>query len=222
MSRHRSISPNHSVSLVEFTEWNSPSGTHRMEFTGWNSPIGIHRVESTEWNPPSGIHRLESTEWNSPNGIHQVKSTEWNPPSGIHRVESTEWNSPSGIHRVEFTEFTIFLIRAYISLRHFYLFPSIGEELLIPTKIYVKALLPALRSGKVKAAAHITGGGLTENIPRVLPDNLDVVLDAQAWPVSPVFSWLSMEVTIFVDVFIYYYKGTSLSWDRGVPMVSKG
>ncbi|OQV21677.1 Trifunctional purine biosynthetic protein adenosine-3 [Hypsibius exemplaris] len=70
---------------------------------------------------------------------------------------------------------------------------SLGDELLTPTKIYVKSLLPALRTGRVKAAAHITGGGLTENIPRILPKNMDVILNAQAWPVLPVFSWLSME-----------------------------
>lgn len=53
--------------------------------------------------------------------------------------------------------------------------------LLAPTRIYVKLLLNVVRSGKVKALAHITGGGLTENIPRVLSKDFGVFLDAAEW-----------------------------------------
>jgi phosphoribosylformylglycinamidine cyclo-ligase len=66
----------------------------------------------------------------------------------------------------------------------------IGEALLTPTRIYVRALLPLVRSGGVKALAHITGGGLIENPPRVLPDGCRAVIDAGAWPLPPVFGWL--------------------------------
>ncbi|XP_039174891.1 trifunctional purine biosynthetic protein adenosine-3 isoform X2 [Crotalus tigris] len=69
----------------------------------------------------------------------------------------------------------------------------LGEQLLTPTKIYSKILLPVLRSGDVKAYAHITGGGLLENIPRVLPASVGVVLDALHWKIPSIFSWLQRE-----------------------------
>ncbi len=67
---------------------------------------------------------------------------------------------------------------------------SLGEALLTPTRMYVKSCLAAIRDGGVHALAHITGGGLTENIPRVLPDGLDVMLDATSWDVADVFKWM--------------------------------
>ncbi|KAM9327412.1 trifunctional purine biosynthetic protein adenosine-3 isoform 2-T2 [Pholidichthys leucotaenia] len=70
---------------------------------------------------------------------------------------------------------------------------TVGEVLLTPTKIYSRPLLPILHSGAVKAYAHITGGGLLENIPRMLPQELAVDLDASRWSIPPVFSWLHKE-----------------------------
>lgn len=69
---------------------------------------------------------------------------------------------------------------------------TVGEELLEPTKIYVKSLLAAIReTGAVKAMAHITGGGFTENIPRVLPKSLAATIDLDALETLPVFRWLA-------------------------------
>ncbi|MGO4738577.1 phosphoribosylformylglycinamidine cyclo-ligase [Bosea sp. 2KB_26] len=69
---------------------------------------------------------------------------------------------------------------------------SLAEALLVPTRIYVKPLLAALKAtAGIKALAHITGGGFPDNIPRVLPDGLGVVLDLAAIPVPPVFGWLA-------------------------------
>ena len=67
----------------------------------------------------------------------------------------------------------------------------LGEALLTPTRIYVKSCLAAIRGGGVKGLAHITGGGLLDNIPRVLPDGLAARIDRAAWPAPAVFGWLA-------------------------------
>jgi phosphoribosylformylglycinamidine cyclo-ligase len=68
---------------------------------------------------------------------------------------------------------------------------SVAAALLTPTRIYVKPVLALHRAGLLKAAAHITGGGLPGNLPRVLPEGVVAVLDSRAWPVPPVFAWLA-------------------------------
>ena len=68
---------------------------------------------------------------------------------------------------------------------------TLAEALLVPTRLYVRGCRAALAAGGVKAFAHITGGGLVENIPRVLPDDMAAELDARAWTLPPVFRWLA-------------------------------
>ncbi|AUQ66778.1 phosphoribosylformylglycinamidine cyclo-ligase [Phaeobacter inhibens] len=68
---------------------------------------------------------------------------------------------------------------------------TLGEALLTPTRLYVKQCLAAVRTGGVHALAHITGGGLTENLPRVLPEELGADIDLNAWELPPVFKWMA-------------------------------
>ena len=68
---------------------------------------------------------------------------------------------------------------------------SLGEALLTPTRLYVTQALAAVKAGGVHALAHITGGGLTENLPRVLPEGMGAQIDLSAWDLLPVFKWLA-------------------------------
>jgi phosphoribosylformylglycinamidine cyclo-ligase len=75
---------------------------------------------------------------------------------------------------------------------------SLGQALLTPTRIYVRSLLALHRAGLLKAAAHITGGGLPGNLPRVLPEGMVAVLEP-CWSVPPVFGWLARTGGIAVE-----------------------
>ncbi|MDC0737241.1 phosphoribosylformylglycinamidine cyclo-ligase [Cognatishimia sp. SS12] len=68
---------------------------------------------------------------------------------------------------------------------------TLGANLLTPTRLYVKQALKAVRAGGVHALAHITGGGLTENLPRVLPEGLGADIDLNSWELPAVFKWLA-------------------------------
>lgn len=70
------------------------------------------------------------------------------------------------------------------------------EAVMEPTRLYVRAVLAALRAHPIKALAHITGGGLLENIPRVLPDGTRAVLKSDSWPRSELFRWLQSTAAI--------------------------
>ena len=67
---------------------------------------------------------------------------------------------------------------------------TLRQAIIAPTHLYVKPILAALEKFEIKGMAHITGGGLTENIPRVLPENCVAQIDAQSWPLPKLFQWL--------------------------------
>lgn len=68
---------------------------------------------------------------------------------------------------------------------------TLGQALLVPTRLYVRPALAAIRAGGVHALAHVTGGGVTENLPRVLPKGMGAEIDLDSWPLPPVFKWLA-------------------------------
>ena len=70
---------------------------------------------------------------------------------------------------------------------------SLGEELIRPTKIYVKPVLYLLEKYNILGVAHITGGGLLENIPRILPEGVSIQIDQKSWPKPPIFSLIQKE-----------------------------
>ena len=76
---------------------------------------------------------------------------------------------------------------------------TLGEAAMAPTRIYVKSVLALHRAGLLQAAAHITGGGLPGNLPRVLPEGTRAVIDAGAWPLPPVFAWLARAGGVTAD-----------------------
>jgi len=88
----------------------------------------------------------------------------------------------------------------------------IGHDLLIPTRIYVKQCLALVKEGLVKGMAHITGGGLTENIPRMLSSNLAAQVTVGTWPVPPVMKWLKKSGNMSSAEF-------ARTWNTGIGMV---
>ena len=87
----------------------------------------------------------------------------------------------------------------------------LGEVLLTPTKLYVKPVLSLLEQVQVKGMAHITGGGFIENIPRVLPEGVNVEIDYGSWPILPIFSLLQEKGGVSNrDMFTTFNMGVGL------------
>ncbi|MBM3518363.1 MAG: phosphoribosylformylglycinamidine cyclo-ligase, partial [Alphaproteobacteria bacterium] len=76
---------------------------------------------------------------------------------------------------------------------------TLGSALLEPTRIYIRSCLALARAGGLRGLAHITGGGLLDNIPRVIPPHCQAALDATAWPLPPVFGWLGRLGALSLD-----------------------
>jgi phosphoribosylformylglycinamidine cyclo-ligase len=96
----------------------------------------------------------------------------------------------SGIHSNGFSLVRKIIERAKPDLNADFGGRTLADALMAPTRIYVKPVLALMETVPVKGMAHITGGGLVENIPRVLGETLTAELDQQAWPLPPLFGWL--------------------------------
>jgi phosphoribosylformylglycinamidine cyclo-ligase len=101
------------------------------------------------------------------------------PSSGLHT------NGYSLARKIAFEH-----LKLDVSSRVSELGETVGEALLRPHKSYLRAVTPALERGWIKGMAHITGGGIVENLPRTLPDGRSFALDRQSWTVPPLFQWL--------------------------------
>ena len=115
------------------------------------------------------------------------------PVAGIAAGDVILGLASSGVHSNGFS-----LVRKIVDAHSFSLATTVpwnptktlGDELLTPTTIYVKQLLPAVRLGLIKGLSHITGGGFTENVPRVLPKGVGCWIDCEQFYFLPIFKWL--------------------------------
>ena len=88
---------------------------------------------------------------------------------------------------------------------------TIGEALLLPHRSYLRTIEPLLESGTIKGMAHITGGGITDNLPRILPAGVHAAIDRSAWRVPPIFGWLQRTGQVPVeDMFRTFNMGIGL------------
>ncbi|KAF9527749.1 bifunctional purine ADE1 [Crepidotus variabilis] len=126
--------------------------------------------------------------------VGAVERTHILPSSNITTGDVLLGLSSSGVHSNGFS-----LVRKIISHAGFTFSSTcpwntsttLGRELLEPTQIYISQVLPLAKAGLIKGMSHITGGGFTENVPRVLPKDLGCFIDAAAWQLPPVFRWLA-------------------------------
>ena len=96
----------------------------------------------------------------------------------------------SGAHSNGYSLIRAIIERAKPDLQADFHGRALADVLLEPTRIYVKPLLALMQKISIKGLAHITGGGLVENIPRALPEGVTAVLQKSAWPMPPLFNWL--------------------------------
>lgn len=117
----------------------------------------------------------------------------------------------SGAHSNGYSLIRKILERSELSLDEPFDGKTLGEALLAPTKIYVKSLLALLKKIDVHALAHITGGGLTENLPRVIPENLNAQVNLNSWQFPAIFDWLQSNGNVSqADMLITFNCGVGM------------
>ena len=102
----------------------------------------------------------------------------------------------SGPHSNGYSLIRKIIAQSSMDLQQDFCGTSLGEALLAPTRIYVKSLLKLMKAVDIHALAHITGGGITENVPRVLPADCDAQINLRSWPCPEVFGWLQNQGNI--------------------------
>lgn len=119
-------------------------------------------------------------------------------PSGVQKGDVLLGLASSGVHSNGYS-----LVRKIVELSGLgwespcpFAEGTLGKALLAPTKLYVRSGLAAHRAGGLHALAHITGGGITENLPRALPEGLGVKVDLSAWNLPPMIKWLADQANI--------------------------
>jgi len=110
--------------------------------------------------------------------------------SGIRAGDAVIGLASSGAHSNGYSLIRKLIAHSQATARTMLEGQSLFERLLTPTRIYVKPLLELIRTQPVRGLAHITGGGLPDNVPRVLPEGLEVVLERRSWQRDPLFDWL--------------------------------
>lgn len=123
-------------------------------------------------------------------------------PSGVLAGDVLLGLASSGVHSNGFSLVRKVMERSGLSYSDnapFAQGKTMAQALLEPTRIYVKSCLAAIETGAVKALAHITGGGLTENIPRILPNGLVAEVDVKSWKRPAVFEWLEQAAALPQD-----------------------
>lgn len=117
----------------------------------------------------------------------------------------------SGAHSNGYSLIRKILERSELSLNEPFDGKTLGEALLAPTRIYVKSLLALLKKIDVHALAHITGGGLTENLPRVIPENLNAQINLKSWQFPAIFDWLQSNGNVSqADMLITFNCGVGM------------
>ena len=112
----------------------------------------------------------------------------------------------SGVHSNGFSLVNKILEQEGLDLTNSFADSTLGETLLTPTKIYVKALLDVIAAHNVHGLCHITGGGLTENLPRILPDNTLAEIDLSSWQRLPIFDWIQDNGNVALDEMLLVFN----------------
>ncbi|WIM06782.1 MAG: phosphoribosylformylglycinamidine cyclo-ligase [Candidatus Nitricoxidivorans perseverans] len=125
--------------------------------------------------------------------VGAVEKSEIIDGSRIHAGDVVLGLASSGAHSNGYSLIRRIIERAEPDLHADFYGLTLADAVLAPTRIYVKPILALIRALPVKGLAHITGGGLLDNVPRILPEGLAAMLDRKTWPLPPLFQWLQRE-----------------------------